>query len=214
MSILVSDVLSYARIAADREDTTDITDANMIVLLKGVYQRVRRKLANKIPQLYTKRSEWTATGDTQDVTGAPLSLTDFGKIRRIRLKTGSNPNTYVPVGVANEANPQAIPYGYTYVYLRRGNVLEFYPDGQITGNVFELSYLSQPININAAGNSIDCPDGYDEVLGEYLASKLRNKYEESQTHLALALAAERDLLWDLSNVYGVNPEGPSGDYDE
>lgn len=204
--MLASDVIAYARSVTDQEVTTQFPDANVLPVLNAVYQRVRRMLAARIPQLYTARVSFTATASTQDLTGAPLSLTNFGVLRRVRrLVSGTD---YEPVGVANDPNPDLVPFDQTYVCLQRGMVLEFYPSTQVIGQTFEISYLTQPIDLSAVGNTLDIPQGFQECLGEFLASKFRFRFEEQATaHKEAGQEAYDNLVWTLVNTYGVQPAG-------
>ncbi len=204
MAILASDIINYARQVTDQEAGNQFPDASVLPVLNAVYQRIRRKIARRVPTVYTKVVTFTATAQTQDVTGAPLSLTDFGTVRRIRRQVDQQSNQFDPVGVANPANPDNIPYDLTYAFLERGTVLEFFPANQVVGQVFELSYLSQPIALAAVGSTIDLPEGFQEVLGEFLAAKFRQRFEESPNdHLEAGNHALEDLLWDLEHRYGV-----------
>jgi hypothetical protein len=206
LAILASEIIAYARAVTDTEITAPFPDANVLPVLNAVYQRVRRKLAVSVPQPYTKVVSFTASAATQDLLGAPLSLTDFGVLRRIRrLVSGSD---YEPVGVANAANPDLIPFDQTYAVLLRGTILEFYPSTQVVGQTFEISYLSQPVALTAVGNTIDCPEDFREILGEFLASKFRFRNEESAAaHIEVANELFSDAIWILKNQYGVQPEG-------
>jgi len=208
MAILASDVITYARVVTDQETGNQFPDASVLPVLNAVYQRIRRQLAQRVPTLYTKRVQFTATAATQDVTAAPLSLTDFGSVRRIRRLVNSNSNEYEPVGVANDANPDSVPFDQNYVFLEKGTVLEFYPSAQVIGQIFELSYLSQPVALTAVNNSLDVPEGFQEILGEYLASKFRFRFEESaKQHIDAGDAALTEMLWDLTNRYGIQGAG-------
>lgn len=206
MAITVANVIEYARIVTDHDSDTQVTDAQLIKVVNTVYQRVRRKLALHVPQLYRKNASFTATGDTQDVTGAPLSLTDFGSIWRIRrLTVGGD---YEHVSVANEPSPDNIPTDQDYVYLMRGTVIEFFPTGFVSGQTFEIAYLSQPVAVTLTSDVLDVPEGFQECLGEYVASKIRLRFEEPYTaHVSEGNNALRELLWDLSKQYGISGMG-------
>lgn len=201
-----SDVITYARAVTDTEVTTQNPDASVLPVLNAVYQLARRRLAARIPQLYTARVSFTATAATQDVTASPLSLTNFGVLRRIRrLVQGTD---YEPVGVANEPNPDIVPFDQTYAALMRGNVIEFYPSSSIIGNTFEISYLTQPVDLTAVGNTLDVPQGFQECLGEFLAAKFRLRLEEQQrAHYEAGQLAFDNFCWTLINTYGVQSEG-------
>lgn len=208
MPILASDIISYARSVTDQEVGGQFTDASVLPVLNAIYQRVRRKLANRVPTVYTKQATFTATAAIQDVTGAPLSLTDFGSVRRIRRQVDATSNFWEAVGVANSPNPDIVPFDQTYVFLERGNFLEFFPSTQVVGQIFELQYLSQPVALTGTGSVLDVPEGFQEPLGEYLAAKFRARFEEEvRMHMEMGDKALDDLLWDMERRYGVQVSG-------
>lgn len=208
--MLASDAITYARQVTDQENTAQFPDASVLPVLSAVYQRVRRKVAVRVPTLYTKVVSFTATASTQDVTAAPLSLTDFGSTRRIRRLVNASTADYEPVGVANSPNPDLVPFDQTYVFLERGTVLEFFPSNQVVGQTFELSYLSQPAVLAATSDPLDLPNNMLEAVGEFLAEKFRFRFEESaEVHREAAEQALSDALWDLTQRYGVQSDGIS-----
>jgi hypothetical protein len=217
LAITAADVIAYARAATDHDSDTQVTDAGLIVLLGPVWQRIRRRLVQRVPTLYTKVAATftVSSGNTQDVTGAPLSLTDYDRVRRIRrLVNSTTPTNYVPIGVADAIDPERVPVDQDVVFLERGTVLEFYPASIIPTMTFELSYLTKAATLTGGGSpvgasdAIDAPEGIQEILGEELAAKIRPRFEEDPTpHLRAAEAALGEYLWDLQRRYGVHPDG-------
>jgi hypothetical protein len=211
VAITAASIIAYARAASDHDSDTQITDAGCVTLLDPLWQRMRRKLAQRVPTLYTKVAATftVASGNTQDVTGSPLSLTDFDRVRRIRrLISSTAPTSYVPIGVADAIDPERIPPEEDVVFLERGTVLEFYPAAIIPTMTFELAYLTAAPALTTTSSVLDAPAGIEGVLGEELAAKIRTRFEDDPSaHLQAAAAALDEYLWDLTRRYGVHPEG-------
>lgn len=209
--MLASDVITYARAATDHDSDTQITDPQLVTLLNPIWQRLYRKIAQRVPTLFTKVVTFTlAAGNTQDVTGAPVSLTDFDRVRRIRRQiSSSNPVAYVPVGTANPIDPENPPFGQDYGFLERGTILEFYPASGIPGLTFELAYLTSAVALTVVSSPLTgAVAGLDEVLGEELAAKIRPRFDEAAAgHIAAARYALDYILTDLQSRYGIHPEG-------
>lgn len=207
MAILASDVILLARTLTDHQNDTQIQDnPGLLQVLSPLYLALRRKLAMLVPTLYTKRVQFTlSSGNTQDYTASPLSLTDFERAQRMRRQISSS--DWTPVGIANPIEPEQLPQGQDYVYLERGTVLEFYPSAAIPGSTFELSYITKATKLSTTGDTLDIPDGADLVLAEQLAAKIRPRFDEDPSpHIRAAGEHLTELKWDLVNRYGVDPE--------
>jgi hypothetical protein len=209
--VLVSDVIAYARFVTNHDTDTQSTDAQLIPVVNAIYQETRRKLAMIVPTLYTavSASFTISSGNTQDVTAAPLSLTDFERVRLLQRQV--NTSDWRPVGVANPIDPERLPVGEDFAFLERGNFLELYPSLSAPGQTFRLRYLQKPAAVTTVGGATGTlllPDGADEYMGEMLASKMRQREKEDvKPHLDAAERALRELKWDLSNRYGSTPGG-------
>jgi hypothetical protein len=111
-----------------------------------------------------------------------------------------------PVGLGNDIQPEQIPSDQDYTYLERGTVLEFFPSAIVAGQTFQLQYVSQPVAITAVTDVLDVLQGFQEPLGEFLAAKIRVRFEESPgIHVASAKDALAQLLMDLADRGGVAP---------
>lgn len=216
MAITAADVIAYARAATDHDSDTQITDPALIILLNPIWQRVRRKLGQRVPTVFSKVTTFTiASGSTQDVTAAPLSLTDFERVRRLRKQvSNTSPASYIPIGTASKIDPEGVPWNQDIVFLERGTVLEFFPAQLIPGATFELVYISKVARLAGGGSPVgatdilDAPDGIEEVLGEALAAKIRPRFDEDPgPHLNAFGTLFDDYVWDLTKRYGVHPEG-------
>ena len=203
-----ADIIALARPLTDHDSDTQVTDAQLVALVSPRYLALRRKLGRAVPSLYRSTVTWTAAAATQDVTAAPLSLTDYDRVYRMRFQTGTSPAGYWPMGVANPLNPEAISGGYDFAFLERGTILELYPSAQAIGTGFELSYITKGVKLTAPGDTIVLPDGADYILAQLLAADIRVRFEEDPTpHLNIATAEWQELRWQLIQRYGVHPEG-------
>lgn len=214
MAITAADPIAYARVATDHDTDTQVTDAQLLVLLAPLWQKLRRKLGQRISTLFTRVTTFTiSSGSTQDVTAAPLSLTDFERVRRLRKQvSNTTPASYIPIGVSDFIDPEMVPWNQDIVFLERGTTLEFFPAALIPGSTFELAYITLAAAITATSSPIDAPAGIEEILGELLAAKIRVRFEEDPgSHLAAADTALTEYLWDLGKRYGVHPYGMSED---
>lgn len=209
MAILASDVILIARAVTDQQATAQIGDTTILAVLNPLYFTVRRALGMLVPSLYRKTpAAFTiSAGNTQDVTAAPLSLTDYERIWRIRRQV--NGTSYSPICVANELDSENVPSDYDFAVLERGTTLELYPSASVAGCTFELSYIAKPTKLNAVGDAVDVPDGVDYVLGQRLAAELiRPRFEEEAgAHVKAAEEAWREAKWYLQQRYGVLSQG-------
>jgi hypothetical protein len=164
-----------------------------------------------VPSLFTNVVTWTATGATQDVTAAPLSLSDYDRVRRLRWLNGVAPSGYSPMGVANPIDPEKIPYGRDFVFLVRARA----PPSSSTRpppspGTSASSWPTSPRGRRSTATShpVVLPDGADYILAQLLAADIRVRFEEDPgPHLAIAAAEWADLRWELQQRYGVHPEG-------
>jgi hypothetical protein len=201
-----ADIIAIARALTNHlpGDSQAGDDAALLVLLSPRYLALRRKLGRAVPSLFRSTVTWTAIAATQDVTAAPLLLTDYERVYRLRWLGGG----YSPLGVANPIDPEMIPCGRDFVFLERGTVLEFYPSASIVGLGLELSYITKGAALTATTTPIVLPDGADYILAQLLAADMRVVVEEDPgSHLAIAGAEWADLRWELLQRYGVHPEG-------
>jgi hypothetical protein len=204
MPLLASDAIAIARTVTDQDVAGQVTDVQLLGLLKPIYMRFRRRLAMQLPTLYTKVSaSFTLASSLQDIAAIPV--TDFERVRLVERQVAGG--SWSPVGVANPIQPDAIPYDTDYAFLERGGFLDFFPSTSVAGLVFRLKYLSKPAALTAVGDTIDVPDGGEEVLGELLAAKIRSRFEEQQVHLNEATRLWGDMVNDLRARYGLHPEG-------
>ena len=211
--MLVSDVIAQVRPLTNHDVDTQFTDAQLVTLLSPRYLALLRKLIRIMPTFYTKVASWTlASGNTQDVTAAPLSLTDFDRVRRIRYQASSGSGGLIPLAVANPVDPEALPYGKFFVFLERGTNIDFYPSTLAAGNTFELSYLVKGVKLATTGDTLNLPDGADYVLAQYLAADIRVRFEEDPAfHFRMGGEAFADLKHDLQDRYGIHSEGLAQD---
>jgi hypothetical protein len=205
---LASDIIALARPLTDHDSDAQVTDPQLVALLSPRYLALRRKLGRAVPSLYRSTVTWTAAAVTQDVTAAPLSLTDYDRVHRLRWQTGTGVAGYAPLGVANPLNPEAMSGGYDFAFLERGTILEFYPSAQVVGTGFELSYITKGAALTAVGSTVVLPDGADYILAQLLAADIRIRFDESpKSHLDIANDEWKELRWALQQRYGVHSEG-------
>lgn len=205
-----ADIIAIARALTNHlaGDSQAGDDAALLVMLSPRYLALRRKLGRAVPSLFRNTVTWTAIAATQDVTAAPVSLTDYERVYRLRWLNGVGSSGYGPLGTANPIDPEMIPYGRDYVFLERGTTLEFYPSANVIGVGLELSYITKGAALTATNTPIVLPDGADYILGQLLAADMRVVVEEDpSSHLAIAAAEWTDLRWELLQRYGVHPEG-------
>jgi hypothetical protein len=203
-----ADIIAIARPLTDHDADTQVTDPQLVKLLSPRYLALRRKLGRAVPSLFRSTVTWTATAATQDVTAAPLSLTDYDRVYRLRWLNGVAPAGYSPLGVANPIDPEMVPYGRDFVFLERGTTLEFYPSASVIGVGLELSYVTKGAALAATTDAVVLPDGADYILAQLLAADIRVRLEEDPSaHLSIAATEWTDLRWELLQRYGVHPEG-------
>lgn len=208
MAILASDIILLARTLTDHDSDTQITDTQLLALLNTRYEALCRALGMVVPTLRTKVAATftVSSGNSQDVTAAPLFLTDFDRVRRIRRQVSAG--VWDPIGVASPIDPETIPQEHDFVFLERGTVIEFYPSLLVVGQTFELSYVYRPVRLASTASALDIPDGADDVLAQQLAALIRGRFDEDPSaHVAEAARLWTDLKWYLQRRYGVHPEG-------
>lgn len=172
------------RAVCDRDGDTAVTDAQLTVWANQEYAIVRRRLADSVPDPFTKIKDFTlASGNTQDVTAAPMSLTDFGKLLSLSRLSGTS---YQQLMLA--------PLGSVY----DGTGLD-------ASGSYRARYLTKAATL-AGTDPVDLPDGADGIVRERVAARLRVRFDEDpKEHKAFAQELFAETVASLRVLYPATP---------
>jgi hypothetical protein len=179
-----------------------VSDTLIVLWLNEALPVLWRRVADLLPDFFEKITADFTLGagvTTMDLSGAPLSLTDFGKIIEVQQKVGAD---YFELPVARQTNPEQ---SFTLSYKRRGaNTLDFYPLVSAPGQTFRVRYVSkQPTLAVASPNAVlGLPDGCEGALVQEVSARVRGRMEEDPTfHLQVRESAWKDLRMSLIREY-------------
>ncbi len=186
MSATITTVVAAVRSAVHRPSAGPLLDADIVARANVVYPQLRRRLAMQVPELFMK-----ATGDitvsdgtaTYDLTASPTSLTDFGTLDVVEIKSGAN-----------------------YIPMRWSSPMEMAVNTGIAGT-YRVRYLTKAATlVLASSTAIDMPDGFELVLIEELSAWVRRKFNESPNeHLQASKDAWREGIVSLLDQYARTP---------
>jgi hypothetical protein len=206
MAYLVSAVISQIRTVTEHDVDLQVTDTQFVPLIDSEYQRIRRQLGDLVPDLYTKVTADFTLGagiTAQDLSAAPTSITDLGKLRSVEIKDGTFYRAvplaaFIAEGIA----------GYLCWRQRGATTIDFFPVELVSGQTFRAKYVSQPASVTATSDSLDIPAGADGIIVERVAARgVRNRFEEdANPHLQQAAALWQELRESLSMFYNGTPQ--------
>lgn len=183
MSYSWTEAEASIRGATDSVDTARTTQALLLQFANEEFFRLRRRLADAIPDLYTKTSSdlVIAPGTTTiDIS----SITDFGKIRSLGRREGT---VLVPLRVASP-------------------LAAFSTDG--VDGTYVLSYVTKPsARLTNATSAIDLPDGMERALIEAVCARVRVKEKEDPSfHVQASEAIYGQVRDSLIRQYLSTPQ--------
>jgi hypothetical protein len=188
VAILLSDIEASVRAATDHDTDTQVTQAQAYAWINEEYFALRRRLADAVPDLYTKVSADFTLGagiTSQDVTAAPLSLSDFAKPRIVEIK---NSPFYSPLETAGFMTAD---WGGSLSWRLRGTTIDLYPQDFVPGKTFRVKYITKPAKLVNPNDPVDVPDGAERVLVESVAARIRVRLDDDPSfHLQM-----RDKYW-------------------
>lgn len=205
MAILLSDIEASVRAGCDHDADTQITTPQVYVWANEAYFAIRRRLGEVAPDLYTRVSPDFTLGagvTSQDLTAAPLSLTDFSKVRIVEWKTGAyySPLPVAPFLTADVRGEMA--------FRLRGTILDFFPSTFVPGQIFRVKYLTKPAaKLAAPGDAVDVPDGAERVIVEEILGRIRVRFDEDPSpHIAWRTQAWEEVRNALIKQYVSTPQ--------
>ena len=183
----LSDIETSVR-AATFKITTGRTPQSVIWLfVNEEYQALRRRLADAVPDLYTKvTADFTVAASTYsvDLSASPISLTDFGKVRVVERKESGQ---YYPLEVAAAMAPGDL-------------------DSCIAGT-YRVRYVTKPAKLTAGTDVLEIPDGAERVLVESIAARLRvREQEDPSPHIRWREQAWTEIRDSLVQQYVSTPQ--------
>lgn len=195
---LASAIVTNIRALTDHDTDTQVTDPQLFAWISTEYFAIRRTLNRVVPTLYVNTVSFTiSSGNTYTIVA-----TDFESIRRLQRLAGDS--TYYAVKQASPLDPEL---ARSIAFLKRGSVLEFYPSQAATGS-YKLTYMTKPTQITAGGDTVDVPEGVDEVIAQKVSAKVRTRLNDSPTvHMEAADALWKEAKRQLQRDYGIHRLG-------
>ena len=185
-SAVLADVLASVDQKAD-----DQVDSSVIYSwIDDAYQALRRRLGDLVPDLYSKVSAEVvvpAGSASFNLTGGGsghLSLTDFGKIRKVEKKCSQSwvPLLHAPAYSAQRTTPEM--------------------DG-----TYRVTYIEKPTVINDPGDNLVLPEGGNRIVVEEVCARCRVKLEDDPSyHEGKARELWAELRDSLRNQYLSTPQ--------
>lgn len=208
-SYVLSSIITDVRTVTLHDSDTQITDTQLVALLKAEYALLRRRLADIVPDLYTVYSaSWTLTQggtNSQDLSASPVSATDVSKIQAVERQDASGSGVWYPVPLAPRLTADV---SGTIRWRQRGaTIVDIFPPLSAAG-IYRAIYTSNGgINSWTTSTAIDIPDGADAYLRERVAATVRVRFgDDPSPHLTLAA----DLWTQLRDYLKVqNPATPN-----
>lgn len=186
MATFVS-VLASLRAAIHRPaaGTAGLDDASILAWANEELPPLFARLCDDVPAYFEKVTGDIVVADgtnTIVLTSAPVSLTDFSKVRFVELKAGTS---YLPLRWApGIASTTTSGLGATY----------------------RVKYLPKAFTIPAVGDTTDLglPLGMERALIERLAARVRRRFNESPTEaMNAAEAAYKESMAALLRLSGL-----------
>lgn len=183
----LADVEASVRAATDQDVSGPVTQVTIYQFVNEELPSLRRRLGDLVPDLYTAyTADFTVAAGVYsvDLSAAPISLTDFGKVRTVERKESGQ---YYPLSVAPALGPGTL-------------------DPAVAGT-YRVSYVTKPAALTASGNPVPLPDGAERVLVESVAARVRARVEEDPGfHLRMRDQAWAELRDSLISQYLSTPQ--------
>jgi hypothetical protein len=201
-SFLASAIITDIR-ATTQKTIGPLPDADLLPWINASYQVLRRKLADLIPDFYTRvTADFTiaSPASSQDLAAAPLSLTDVGKLRTVERKEGADYYPMQMVGVAWGSRAHRLSW------RQRGETTIEVVPAELAPGTYRVKYLEKPIVIDGTGDTLVLPDGGDAIVVEEASARVRVAFEEDPSpHQRLAKSAWDELSQSLMRMYPSAP---------
>jgi hypothetical protein len=173
----VSDLIADIRASTDHDSDEQVTDAQLIVWIRGRYKKLRRRLGDLVPDLFTKiTADFTITAGNSsfDLSTSPTSVADMGKLLVVEKKTGAD---YTPLSLAPIMTADVIPY---LSFRQRGNAtVDIFPKPAAPAT-YRAKYIGNgsPGAVTATDSTLELPEEAGDVLAQDVCARVRVRFEE------------------------------------
>jgi hypothetical protein len=200
----LSDIEASIRAGTDHDTDTQVTTPQIYAWFNEAYAVFHRRLATLFPDLFTKISADVpvASGASSfDLTATPPTLTDFGKLRVVQVKSGLD---YFSLPLANAANPEREA---RLCFRQRGfTTIDLFPTLAAAGT-YRVRYVTKGLKLAAPTDPVDLPEGAETVLIETVAARVRCRHDDDPgPHMMFKSEAWKDLLASLGPMYVSTPQ--------
>lgn len=180
-------VLASVRAAVHRPavGTAGLDDAGLVAWANEELPVLRARIADDAPSYFEKVTADITVADgvsLVDLTAAPVSLTDFSKVRHVEVKRDS---VYLPLRWAPSI-ASTVTAGM--------------------GGTYRVKYLPKPAVISGPADATDLllPYGLDTCLIEQVCARVRRRFNENEdSHQRAGDAAYKDALGVLLRLSGL-----------
>lgn len=176
----------------NHDTDTQVTQDQIYLWINEELPVLARRLANVIPDRYTKLSpDFTiVAGNSQDLTAAPTSLTDFSRIRCVQVKSGT---IYGDLDLAPNVSPETV--GWLCWRQRGASTVDLFPLQLVSGQTYRVKYIYKPApgSKAAPGLTIDLPDGCEQAINALVAMRCRHRDDDDFS----LFERERERVWQV-----------------
>jgi hypothetical protein len=181
------EAVTMIRANTAHDSDTQVTDAQLREWIKAAYYRLRRKIADVAPDLYSKATATQVLSSSSTDFSMPA---DFARLIRFERQEGQD---FVALEVADELHPDLVASGRGYRAITSAGalLLRVYPTSAAPGT-YRLVYVYLPDLTGGAGNyTFELPAGLEEIITEGVSARVRVRFNED----AAAHWTELDRLW-------------------
>jgi hypothetical protein len=184
----LADIEASVRAGTDHDTDTQATQPQIYAWTNEEVPLLVRRLASSIPDRYTAISPGftVASGNSQLLTAAPTSLTDFSRLRCVQLQDGT---IWSDLPLAPAASPETS--GYLGFRQRGAATVDLHPAALLPGRTFRVKYLYKPAKLTAGADVVDLPEGAEQALIALIAGRVRHREDLDAGYWQ----AERQRIW-------------------
>jgi hypothetical protein len=151
--------LTFIGAVTGRDSSGHVTDAQIYSWLDLEVKNLRRYLADRVPEPFTKNTTTLTVSNAEITVPADWERT----IRLERLVSGSGTTAiYTEIDVADPMRPQ--DGGTGFQFREEGTKLLITPADQAAAiQGYRLTYISTPTTIDGTGDAVDLPAGCEQI---------------------------------------------------
>lgn len=188
----LSEARTNIRSETDHDSDTQVTDDQLDEQINQDYFKLRRRISQLVPSLYTETDEEQTLSGTDDTLDMPA---DFERLVRLERQYGSD---WYPVEISDELTPHL---GILNA-REEADGIKLAPVSLAPGT-YRLIYVMEPQGLDGDTDDIDVPGGCEDIIVQWGAAFVRRRHDEDPSaHMTMADQIWREQKKALLRRYG------------